>query len=47
MLLIVEKHENVILLLETVMININAIDLNLSLNEDINIDFLNILNEDF
>lgn len=44
--LTVEEHKNAILLLETVMTSINAIDSDLGLNEDVDVDLLNILNKD-
>jgi hypothetical protein len=44
--LTVEEYENAMLLLETVMTSIDAIDLDLGLNEDADVDLLDILDED-
>jgi hypothetical protein len=42
--LTVEEHNNTMLLLEIVITSINAIDSDLSLNKDIDINLLDLLN---
>jgi hypothetical protein len=43
MLLTIKEYKNIIILLETIIININIIDSDLSLNGDIDVNLLNIL----
>ena len=45
-LLTIEDYENAILLLETIMTSINAIDLDLSSNKDTDVNLLDILDND-
>jgi len=46
MLLTVEEYENAMLLLETVITSIDAIDSDLGSNKDVDVDLLDILDED-
>jgi hypothetical protein len=46
MLLTVKEHENAMLLLETVMTSMDAIDSDLGSNKDADVDLLDILNND-